>query len=349
VIRPISVIVAAILLLGPLITVELGVRALIDAGRLQEAPTSNDFADVSLTNLRRAGRPDVLIMGMSTMRSGIKPDTLERRIEADLGRPVSVQNVAQGGISLESQRIIVERLAQQGLLPSVVITGVSPVTLAAEHEGVAEDWFRRSELGRLWAGCEEEVYEEGGLECRLSEISALWRWRSRWDDLARAIAEGVPSAIEDGSRSLRPSGWLAAKPASAEQLERNLPRALARMDEGIEVTDELAEAWSAYIDELRANDVEVVALRMPYYPPLVDAILERNPEWVQQRDAGYARLEAAAGLPLLEVADFLDEAPAEWFRDPRHLSRQGAAPFTRQMWDQDAVSEPILEVLRSEG
>ncbi len=346
-IRPISVVIAAVLLLGPIVTVEVGVRTLIEQGRLQEAPTSNEFADVSLTNLRRAGQPDVLIMGMSTMRSGIKPETLERRIEADLGRPVRVQNVAQGGISLESQRIIVERLAEQGLLPPVVIAGVSPVTLAAEYEGANEDWFRRSELGQLWSGCSEALYEEAGLECRLSEISALWRWRSRWDDLGAAITEGIPTTIEDGGRSLRASGWLATRPADAEQLERNLPRALGRLDEEIAVSDELAEGWAAFIDALRANDVEVVTLRMPYYGPLVDAAVERNPEWVEQRDAGYARLEAAAGLPLVEVPGFAEEAEAEWFRDPRHLSRTGAPEFTRRMWATEAVSEPVLEVLRS--
>jgi hypothetical protein len=347
VIRPVSVIIAAVLLLGPLITLELAVRALIESGRLQEAPTSNRFADVSLTNLRRGGQPDVLIMGMSTTRSGIKPDTLERRIEADLGRPVHVQSVAQGGISLESQRLIVERLAEQGLLPRVVITGVSPVTLAAEHEGADDDWFRRSELGQLWSGCSAALYEEEGLECRLSEVSALWRWRSRWDDLATAISEGVPTTVEDGSRSLRESGWLASRPADAAQLERNLPRALARLDEEIAVGDELAAGWAAFIEELRANDVEVVALRMPYYEPLVEAAVERNPEWIEQRDAGYARLEAAAGLPLIEVPGFAEGARAEWFRDPRHLSRTGAPVFTRQMWASDAVSEPVLEVLRS--
>jgi len=346
-IRPISVIIAAVLLLGPLITVELSLRALIDAGRLPDAPSSNDFADVSLANLQRGGQPDVLIMGMSTMRSGLKPDTLERRIEDDLGRPVHVQNVAQGGISLESQRIIVERLAEQGLLPSVVITGVSPITLAAEHEGESEDWFRRSELGRLWAGCSEVAYEPHVLECWLTQASALWRWRGHLDELRVAVTEGMPTTVEEGGRALRPSGWLATRPATAERLERNLPRALARLDEEILVSDELADGWAAFIDELRANDVEVVALRMPYYQPLVDAAVERNPEWVEQRDAGYARLEEAADLPLLEVEGFADAAEAEWFRDPRHLSRTGAPIFTRQLWATDAVSEPVLEVLRS--
>ena len=43
---------------------------------------------------------------------------------------------------------------------------------------------------------------------------------------------------------------------------------------------------------------------------LVDAAVERNPDWVKQRDAGYARLEEAAGLPLIEVEGFGDEAQA---------------------------------------
>ena len=43
-----------------------------------------------------------------------------------------------------------------------------------------------------------------------------------------------------------------------------------------------------------------------------------------------------------------ETAEPEWFRDPRHLSRRGAPAFTRQMWAQDAVSEPILAWMPSE-
>lgn len=67
-VRPIAAIIAAMLLVGPVLVAELGTRALIRAGRLPDAPSSNPETDVSLSNIVRIGRPDILVLGTSGSR-----------------------------------------------------------------------------------------------------------------------------------------------------------------------------------------------------------------------------------------------------------------------------------------
>jgi len=347
-IRPIAAIIAAVLLLGPLLVVELSVRDLIESDRLPMAPSSSDFADVSLANARRVGKSDVLVVGASTLRNALKPKTLERLIGEAIGDQVQVQSVAQGGISTASQLLIVQALADEGLLPSTVITGVSPVSLAGGFppEG---DWLAQSELGRLWTGCPDDALDPEMLECRLAQVSALWRWRGHPDDLARALLEPMPKTLVDGGRELKPDGWIRARPSNAKKLGEQLPRALERMETEVLVPDDVVEGFADLVEYLRAQGVEVVALRMPYSADLEAALVERNPDWETQLNAAYARLSEAADIELLDMSTFSDVAKVNWFRDPRHLSRLGAGPFTRRLWKIAEFREPILESLASAG
>jgi hypothetical protein len=347
-IRPTAVIIAAVLLLGPLLVAEFRLRDLIESDRLPVAPSSSDFSDVSLANARRVGKSDVLVVGASTLRNALKPRALERLIGEATGKEVHVQSVAQGGISMATQLLLVQALADEDLLPSTVITGVSPVSLAGGFppEG---DWLARSDLGQLWTGCSDDVLDPEMFECRLGQVSALWRWRGHPDDVARALLEPMPKKLVDGGRELKPDGWISARPSNPKKLDEQLPRALERMETEVLVPDDVVEGFTDLVEYLRAQGVEVVALRMPYWAELEAALVERNPDWQTQRDAAYERLSEAADIELLELSAFGDVAKTSWFRDPRHLSRLGAGPFTRRLWKMAEFREPILQSLASAG
>ena len=179
VLRSIAAIITPLLLIGPLLAAELGTRALIRAGRLPEAPSSDLEADVALSNIMRLGRPDIMVLGTSVIRSGLRPSVLEASIFEAIGRKVTVRTVAQPALSLQGQRILVDGLARKGLVPSLVILGLT--TSLMTGYGAPGDWFPRSELGRLWGGC-RETDGPAWLSCALSQRSALWRWRG---DVAR--------------------------------------------------------------------------------------------------------------------------------------------------------------------
>ena len=86
----------------------------------------------------------------------------------------------------------------------------------------------------------------------------------------------------------------------------------------------------------------LIVVEMPYAPMLVEALLERNPAWEEQRREGFALLERAADIDIVEIDALGEWATASAFHDLRHLSDKGAEPFTRQLWDMPEFREPVL-------
>ena len=230
-IRPLGVAMAALLLLGPLVVLEVGVRLLIESDRLPEATSSQELTDVGLANLARSGRPDILVLGNSAIRNGLQPDVLEALIAEAGGGEVRVQGIAQGAMSLEAQELLVRALAERGQLPSTVLVGLTAGTLNGsldDAEGQAEDWFTASELGQLWSGCAGLAWPEVS-DCRLGELSALWRWRGRPDRLVSAALRGMPTTFDHDGRVLQENGWASEEPATARRLREQLPGTLERL------------------------------------------------------------------------------------------------------------------------
>jgi len=346
VIRPLAAIIAAILLMGPLLVAELGTRALIKAGRLPAAPSSDPETDVSLANLVRTGQPDVMVLGTSSIRSALRPNVLEGLILDTTGRAATVRTVAQPALSLEGHRILVDGLAKQGLVPGLVVLGLTPSTMTGY--GTHGDWFPQSELGRFWSGC-SELTGEAADTCALGQWSALWRWRGEAPRLRAALAGDVPRSTGNGERRLTPSGWLSERPVKGFTLEARVPRLLKILPAGVPLPQENLDSFVALVDELRGHGADVVAVALPYAPQLEAALVERNPEWYAERDAGFAALGEAAGLSILVVDSY-----GEWWEkgsqnDLRHLSRRGAGPLTRQLWEMSSFRDPIVEALRSAG
>ncbi len=344
-ITPIKVLLATLLLLAPTLAVEAGTRSLIEAGRLPIAPSSDEFADVGLANLIRKGKPDVLIIGTSAVRNGIQPDVLAELIEAETGEEVHVQGIAQSAMSLEAQLLLVQSLAGLDLLPEVVITGLTPVSLNGDNRN--GDWFIHSELGQLWSGCADTSDPEAALDCWLGQGSAVWRWRGKADRLVDAAEKGMPTTIVRKGRKLHENGWTSEKPATAKVLRKELARTLDRLQEDIAVPPFVIIDFARLIAELRSHDVEVIAVTMPYSDQLEEALDARNPAWSQQRRDGFELLERGANLDIVDVDGFGDWARTSSFHDLRHLSREGAEPFTRQLWEMPAFREPVLEGLAS--
>ena len=246
-----------------------------------------------------------------------------------------MQGIAQGAMSLEAQELLVRALAERGQLPSTVLVGLTAGTLNGsldDAEGQAEDWFTASELGQLWSGCAGLAWPEVS-DCRLGELSALWRWRGRPDRLRLGGAAGHAHDLRP--RRARPAGERVGleEPATARRLREQLPGTLERLPPLGEVPAAVEERFSALVDELRAQGVHVVAFALPYSPPLTEALLAADPGWQERLLEGYADLEASAGLDISVV-----EAFGPWWEpasqhDLRHLSREGAAPATRQLWE----------------
>ncbi len=348
-IKPISVLLAAIVLLTPSAVAEVGTRALIESGRLPIAPSTDQLADVGLANLMRLGKPDILILGTSAVRNGIQPDVLEQLIAEETGQEVHVQGIAQSAMSLKAQRLLVKGLAALDLLPDTVITGLTPVSLTGDHRD--GDWFLGSPLGQLWGGCGDTLDDadvEATLDCWLGQNSAVWRWRGHPDRLAQAARDGMPASIVKKGRQLHENGWTSEKPSTRKELRKQLPRTLRRLQDGVSVPAYVAIDFAELVRELRSHGVEVVPVTMPYSSMLEDALVARNPDWEQQRIDGVGLFEQVAGIDIIDVDGFGEWADSAAFHDLRHLSRRGAGPFTEQLWEMPEFRERVLAGLEIE-
>ncbi len=342
--KPGVVILAAALLLSPAIVAEVGMQALVRAGRLPEAPSSNAYADVSIANLARAGRPDVLVIGTSSIRNALVPDVLEELVERDTGDEIRVHGVAIGGLSHNDQRVLVEGLAKHDLLPQTVIVGLTPSSVRGTGE--KQDWFATSELGRTWSDCADVAVPER-ISCQLPQRSTLWRWRGHLDRLLTALTEPMTRTFEERGQRLLENGWYNGPPSSAKRLDGTLAATLEQLPEGVEQDPLMLSDFAALVDELRAHGTTVIPVAVPYSPPLIDALLERNPEWRDGLESGYASLTAAADVEIVEISEYGEAWEPQWQRDHRHLSRKGARIVTEQLWEMPKFREALLEGLAS--
>ncbi len=341
-IRPTVVLIAAVLLLGPLLVLELGARSLIETGRLPTAPSTSLEADISIANLERMGRPDVLVLGNSSMHNALSPDVLEKLVETETGQRIRVHNLALGGLVHDDQRVLVKGLAERDLLPDTVIIGLTPTSMTGRWD--REGWLAASELGRAWSGCADlEGYEQWS--CRLGQRSALWRWRGYPERLTAAMTEPLPTTISGSDREVFENGWVSARPATRKRLERLLSPTVERLSDEVTGSPVVVSQFAALVDDLRAQGVTVLVVTVPYSPPLQEALVERNPDWETQLAAGYADLAEAADVAIIAVPDAGDDWAPDWQRDHRHLSRKGARIVTSRLWETPEFREALLEGL----
>ena len=181
-------------------------------------------------------------------------------------------------------------------LPTVIV-GLTPSSVRGMGEHF--DWFSESELGRTWSGC-ADVAELERISCRLSQRSALWRWRGHPERLLSALTEPMPRTFEDRGQRLLEDGWYDGPPSSARRLDRTLPATLEQLPEGVEQDPQVRADFVALVDELRAHGSTVIPVAVPYSPPLIEALVERNPEWRSELESGYASLAAAADIEIVE-------------------------------------------------
>ena len=334
-----AILLVAAASLGPLLAAEVGVRILIEIGRLPEAPARTEVVEVTVENLERLGAPDVLIVGTSVARDGIDPQTLQRLL-ARSDVEATVQSMAVAGVNLPDQHIIIRGLADRGLLPRVAVLGLSSVTLTADQG--EPGWFSATALGRLWDGCQAGSEWDALVDCGLSQVSALWRWRGRLERIVEGVVRGTPRRLKVGTTILRPDGFLAVAPRRPKKLARLLPKTVERLLPGATLSAGVSADFATAVQLLRSEGVTVIPVFMPYSDELQAALLERNPEWVAQKQASVATLEEDADIEIIEVERFGDWLDADSLRDHRHLSRDGAPHFTRQLWDMPEFRARLL-------
>lgn len=333
----------AVLLLVPLLALELGVRGLIAMHHLPVALAHLRDFEISWTNLQRRGTVDVLVLGDSVAEQGILPAGVRKALAPELGRNVAVFNAASASGTFGVNLAIARQLASEGRLPRVAMIGVQPGILRNDRTLAI---FSQTPMGRLFTACNGTDGMEASLDCRLGQVSALWRWRGHLDLLWNAFGREMDRISNHRGLKLRQDGFRAGRGLSDKKLLGQLEVHLDRRSP-FRLGPAARDQFVTLVNFLRDHGTEVVVVAIPEAPQLAQALEERQPGWTAAWHAALDALSRAADIPIVDPGTF-----GPWYREGsmrniKHLSEAGAAGFTDQLMANPKVRDPMIAALRT--
>lgn len=331
-----------LLLVVPILSIEAGVRGLIAAGRIPIARAHSHDFEVSWMNLQRAGAVDVLILGDSVAQQGIDPQVISDRVGTWTGHPVRAFNMASASGTFGVNVAVARQLAAEGRLPPVVVIGVQPGIL---RDDATLAIFERSQMGELFTGCAGITAADQVLSCRLSQLSAGWRWRGQLDTLWRALLHEPRHTSRSEGLTLRTDGFREGAGVDDKTLAAQLPEHLANRDPAFQLGNDARQSYLSLVAFLRDEGTAVVPVAIPEAPPLARALEARDPGWTADWHAALAALSSAGGIPIADPGTFGTWYGKGSMRNIKHLSVDGARHFTNQLLDMPQVREGLLHGL----
>ena len=318
-----------LLVLGPLVGVEGAIRLLIAADRLPPARAHLRDFEIMWMNLARQSVPDVLILGDSVTQQGIDPAVLASELSSQSGRDVAAYNAASAAAGFGINLSIARQLAREGRLPDVAIVGIQPGAITSDAS--LREIFLPTPMGMLFTGCSRMSRYEEVLDCQLTQVSALWRWRGTPLRIVDAVRRPFPDTSRRDRLTLRTDGFRAGDASRMRRISRQVDRWLEREPDNLTLGEDAAAAYRELVRFLVEAGVHVVPVALPENPLLTAALVERYPDWDDRWRTALARLEAEGGVPIVRVDSF-----GSWWtdgssRDVKHLSQEGAAALTRQV------------------
>lgn len=332
----------------PIVLVEVGVRALVASGRLPEAPSSERSMEQSWDELVAGSPADVVLLGDSIMARSIDPQLLAEALTQEAGRPVRVFNFAQMGASVVQTRMLTDALIAHGRVPPVVVIGVTPDLIGGRLSDT-DPAVLRSPFALLRTGCGGSPDPSAWVDCLLTQVSAAWRWHGRPERVAEALGgRRVVPVLNAEER--RADGFFPGAGTDEHRLEGLLrSRKVAKQRFGEGAVDEAVEDYRELVASLEAAGSHVVLLSMPYSPLYDDAVEAARPGSMAMREAGFDRIAAATGRPVVRVPRFGDWWNPAMAYDLRHLSSAGAARFTQDLVARPDFRDEVLAGLDGAG
>jgi hypothetical protein len=339
---PRRLLLVAAAFLVPLLLAEGALNLLIATHRLPYADAHRDDFEITWSNLQRQAPVDVLILGDSTAQQGLEPRVLEELVEEATGRRVEAFNAASPGGVLGTNAAIVEQLADEDRLPPVLVVAVYAGTLSTD--ATFENIFSKTAMGRLFTDCAEPLSAEATMDCQLSRLSALWRWRGHAREVLTAFTRPLPATDGEGGLRLREDGFREGRGRPISHLERQLARAnLSRRL--FDFPPAVQDSWARLVEAAREEGSTVIGIAIPDTPQLRDRMEELQPGRERMYHEAVRALAERSGVPFVDVERFGDWFGDGMARNFNHLSREGAAHFTRQVWEMPAFRDSFLDAL----
>jgi hypothetical protein len=332
-----------LLVVLPLLVAEAGVQGLIAFHRIPPAAGHFRAIDVKWVNLQRADPSDIILMGPSTVNSGIDPAVLARLAGEEAGREVHAFNLGIPGLGKEFS--LVEQLEREGRLPSVIVIGISPGTQGGDGVG-GEGPFQASPMGRLFSRCQARGVDSfvETVDCQAALVSSLWRWRGRPRELLTGLVRGMPRSFGKVHRR-RADGFTEGMPRRVHRIEAQVPVGLEREDGRTGFNQGAVRAYARIARFLEERGSRLVGVSIPYAPPYMDAIEERYPGYRASWSEALRQLSEEADFPIVDTGGFGDWWGDGSSQNVKHLSREGAEDFTEQLWETPTFRDAVMDAL----
>jgi hypothetical protein len=292
------------------------------------------------------GRPLVVAVGSSRMSMGVCPAAWEEVRPANAGRPDPLLfNVSLVGSGPVMELMALRRLYADGVRPAAVVLEYWPPFLREDGPYFEPD---RVELTRLMAIdrplVRDYFRDPAAVERRmlLARVSAVYENRERL--FAQVDASWLPwnRRMDTGWQGLDPWGWLPGLDEHPQTRARRAARlahceAIYRAQFHEYAIDPVADrAMREAVTLARSHGAKVAFAYLPestefrgWYPPGVETA---GREYL-------ARLCRELAVPLIDARTWM---PDEYLVDGFHLSRAGAAEFTRRFGPAVAATFPDL-------
>jgi hypothetical protein len=332
-----------LLVAGPFLGTEMGLRALIAAGRLPIAIAHETSFDATWTDLHRE-RWDVLLMGDSTTRQGINPTIVRKLLSETVGTRVQVYDAGLQGARIDLLLAVARQLGADGSLPSVVVLGIQPEWF--QRNAAFKDFFLKTPMGRIATDCKYQTGWDEIISCRMEQASVLWRMRGRLATVVKAMSRLARSGV---STKPPPDGFRMTKGATPDKLRRKLDDFVRKGQlEEFRIEPGVIADFTALFEYLKSQRVTVIPVAIPNIPPLAELYESTYPGWEAEYQGGLDKLERATHTRIARPR--IDS----WFsvvdaQNAKHLSSSGADKFTRQILSIDWVREMMVEAIRSES
>lgn len=272
----------------------------------------------NIDRLAAAGGVDVLVVGSSSVGSGVDPEQLAAEVEA----PRGAYSLWMNGPSVRSIELLTSRFALPTLSPRVLVVGVSSRELNDEGETQRDhvEVLRTSSAGRTLLTGDGPLAQ---LERAVTRASALVRTRQELRQPHRVLdaVRGVREPSEIGRRGMDTDtvdARLEILPAHVEQ-EREALRPFA-------VGGTELEALAELVQGARARGVEVVLVDMPVLEEVYVPYHQRGIDDDRRYRGVLASFAEAHDVELVQARQL--DWDEDLFADENHLNGKGARRLT---------------------
>ncbi len=308
-----------------LLVVELVARLLepqlSPAARWNHAVPGDHLENVE--RLSAAGGVDVLVVGSSSVGSGVDPDQLADDTRVRRG----AYNLWMNGPSAQSIELLTSRFAMPALSPQVLVVAVS----SRELNDVGRSQRDHVEVLRTSSAGRTLLTGEG-------PVARLERWITRASALVRTRQElRQPSRVLDVLLGRRERSAIGPRGMDTERVDQTLEILPAHVEQEREALRPFAvggaelEALAELVDAAQARGIEVVLVDMPVLEEVYVPYHQRGVEDDRRYRAVLASFAEAQDVELVQAREL--DWDEDLFADENHLNGKGARRLTGLVGD----------------